>query len=192
MKNEHYYLYMIQFSDGRFYIGSRKSECEPEKDTGYMGSPVTFKHLWEDPNLIKTKHILKEVNSYSELRRLEPIFIQKAWEKFGSDKCVNRNASPAFHPESSKKGGLECYKLKKGIHGMTREERIRCGSLGGKKSAEIIREKYARECTLLSPEGKLVQFKNIREFSQIHNLDQSNLTKVINRKRVSHKGYRLP
>lgn len=191
MKKEYYYLYMIQFSDGRFYIGCHKSDCEPEKDTAYMGSPVTFKHLWEDPNLTKTKHILKEVDSHSELRRLEPILIRKAWEKFG-DRCVNRNASPAFHPESSKKGGIECYKRKKGIHGMTREERIRCGSLGGKKSAEIIREKYGRECTLLSPEGKLVKFKNIREFSKINNLDQSNLSKVINRKRMSHKGYRLP
>jgi hypothetical protein len=96
---EFYYLYIIQFSDGRYYIGSRKCECKPEDDKKYMGSPKTFKHLWTDPNLTKTKHIIREISSYKEVRRLETILIEAAWKRDGKDVCVNRNSSPRFHPE---------------------------------------------------------------------------------------------
>ena len=72
MTQFYYYLYLIKFNDGRYYIGSRKSKCKPEEDTKYMGSPVTFKELWTDSNFIKKKYIIKEVNSVEELRRIEP------------------------------------------------------------------------------------------------------------------------
>jgi hypothetical protein len=98
MKN-FYYLYIIRFGDGRYYIGSRGCDCRPEDDMEYTGSPITFKHLWTDPNLTKKKYIIKEFSSYDVVRRLETVLIEAAWKRDGKDICVNRNSAPRFHPE---------------------------------------------------------------------------------------------
>ena len=95
---------MIKFCDGRFYIGKRTSKVEPHKDTKYMGSPVTFKYLWEDTSLTKTKHILKICETENEMIDLEVKMIKTGWEKF-PDLILNRNASPAFHKEACSTGG---------------------------------------------------------------------------------------
>ncbi len=130
---------MIKFDDGRFYIGSRKSKQLPEKDTGYWGSPVTFKYLWEDSSLLKTKHILKVCDSHEEMVELEPKYITEAWKKYG-DLCLNRAAGPHIREDVCRKSGLIAVKNKKGIHGCSREERIKwstkAGKLGGRSNAE--------------------------------------------------------
>lgn len=94
----YYYVYLIKFNTGQFYIGSRKSKVTPEDDTKYWGSPVTYKHLWEDVTLEKTKHILKVCPTFDEMSNLEIKLIKEAWNKY-PDECLNRHASPVFHPE---------------------------------------------------------------------------------------------
>jgi hypothetical protein len=54
----YYYLYLIKFEDGRFYIGSRKSKVPAVDDVKYWGSPGKINQpLWE---MKKEKHILFE------------------------------------------------------------------------------------------------------------------------------------
>jgi len=135
-KNKNYYIYMIKFEDGRFYIGCRQSKVPAAEDTKYWGSPVTYKHLWEDASLSKTKHILKVCDSEEQMNELEPQYIKDAWNKY-PNLCLNRNAAPAFHHEISKKaaplGGKKSKELGLGIHAMTIDEK----SLIGKKCAEL-------------------------------------------------------
>jgi hypothetical protein len=139
----YYYLYLIKFEDGQFYIGSRKSKVKPENDTKYWGSPRTFKHLWEDVSLPKTKHILKVCDSFDEMRKLEPKLIKDAWEKF-PEFCLNRCASPIFHPDvcekGGKKGGKKVYESKKGIFALTPEQKSEAGKKGGTKASRIHKE----------------------------------------------------
>jgi len=135
-KNKNYYIYMIKFEDGRFYIGSRQSKVHASKDVKYWGSPVTYKHLWEDASLSKTKHILKVCDSFEEMRDMESEFIKDAWKKYG-DLCLNRNAAPAFHPDISKAaaplGGKKAHEMGVGIHALTHEQLKDTG----KKCAEL-------------------------------------------------------
>ena len=73
----YYYLYLIKFEDGRFYIGSRKSKVPAEEDVNYWGSPgKTIKHLWENK---KEKYILFESTDISiqDLREKEYEMIQE-------------------------------------------------------------------------------------------------------------------
>ena len=130
---------MIKFDDGRFYIGSRKSKQLPEKDTGYWGSPVTFKYLWEDSSLSKIKHILKVCDSHEEMVELEPKYITEAWKKYG-DLCLNRAAGPHIREDVSRKSGLDAFKNKTGVHSFPHEQRVKwaseAGKLGGKVTAE--------------------------------------------------------
>jgi hypothetical protein len=211
MAQFYYYLYLIKFNDGRYYIGSRKSKCKPEDDTQYMGSPVTYKELWTDSNFTKTKYIIKKVDSMEELRRIEPKLIKEAWKKDGKDKCLNRHASPHFHPDVSVKSGKKAYELGIGIHARTPEEMYKHGKklqeLGigifastftftpeqirenASKGGKIIAERTAREFTIVSPTGEVIHGRNLKRFADENNLDASHLRKVINGKNKSSKGY---
>ncbi len=120
----HYYLYLIQFEDGRFYIGSRKSKVPAKDDVKYWGSPgKTIKHLWK---MKKVKHILFETTDISiqDLREKEYKMIQEGWDKFGKDKCINKNAGGLNHLdlEVVKKAGKKCYEQKLGFFAWTPEE----------------------------------------------------------------------
>lgn len=140
----YYYIYIIKFNSGQFYIGSRQSKVEPEKDTKYLGSPKTYKHLWEDNSLEKTKHIIKVCSSFEKMRDLEVKLIKEAWDKY-PDECLNRNAAPVFHPEiyskAGKIGGNISKNNKLGIHALTFEERSKngqiAGKIGGKRCHEL-------------------------------------------------------
>ena len=124
-KNKNYYIYMIKFEDGRFYIGSRQSKVHASKDVKYWGSPVTYKHLWEDASLSKTKHILKVCDSFEEMRDMESEFIKDAWKKY-PNLCLNRNAAGAIHHDISRKaaplGGQKSHEMGVGIHALTHEQ----------------------------------------------------------------------
>tara|TARA_B100001113_G_C20942819_1_gene549525 strand:+ start:65 stop:805 length:741 start_codon:yes stop_codon:yes gene_type:complete len=113
---------MIKFEDGRFYIGSRQSKIPANEDVKYWGSPVTYKHLWEDASLSKTKHILKVCDSFEEMYKLEPKLIKEAWKKY-PDLCLNKNAAGSIHPDI--------------IHRQLTEKEIKERSIIGKKCAEL-------------------------------------------------------
>lgn len=151
-RNKNYYIYMIKFEDGRFYIGCRQSKVPAAEDTKYWGSPVSYKHLWEDASLSKTKHILKVCDSEEQMDELEPQYIKDAWNKY-PNLCLNRNAAPAFPHEIAKKaaplGGKKSKELGLGIHAMTIEEKILNGKRCAKLGLGIHSEKYKN-----SPETK--------------------------------------
>ena len=101
---EYYYVYVITFSNDKFYIGKRTSSVEPENDVNYWGSPVTFKYMWEDSSLQKEKHIIKICDTEKDVIELERNLILYSWRMY-PDLCLNRNASPGFHYECCKLGG---------------------------------------------------------------------------------------
>lgn len=191
---KYYYIYLIKFETGEVYIGSRQSKVPPEQDTTYWGSPITYKHLWEDVNLKKEKFIIKECKSVEELREIEPKLIKAGWEKYG-DKCLNRCAAPIFHPEVHKKagqlGGKKTKELGVGIFGLSKEERSKFGKINGKKAAKISAEKTAKYFLLKSPTGEIVSGKNIRKFCRENELDHRSIFNVMNGVRKSHKGWSL-
>lgn len=184
---KYYYLYLIKFETGEVYVGSRSSKVRPEDDVNYWGSPVTYEHWWKDSNRKKKKYVIKECSDPKELREIEPKLIKAAWEKYG-DKCLNRNAAPVFHPEVCSKNGKRAKELGLGIHGLSKEERIRNGKLGAKKIAE----KYSRIFTIKSPNGNIITTKNLSKFCRENNLDIRHVSHVLKQERKSHKGWTLP
>ena len=139
----YYYLYLIKFEDGRFYIGSRKSKVPANEDVNYWGSPGKInKHLWE---MQKEKHILLESTDISlqDLRKKEYEMIRKGWEKFGKDNCVNKNAgglnsiTDGVRKKCAKVGGERIKELGIGIHALTSEEKSEVGKIGGERSKEL-------------------------------------------------------
>lgn len=101
----YYYIYQVNFSDGTYYIGSRKSCVSPELDTSYWGSPVTHKLKWKDQDLIKEKIIIKSgFKSYESMRLFEIELIKSAW-KIDRVNNLNENCGGSFSEQSCKLGG---------------------------------------------------------------------------------------
>jgi hypothetical protein len=87
--SEYHYVYSINFESGHVYYGLRtcKHPITPEKDTDYVGSPVTFKKFWK--NKFK-KNILATFSTREKATELEVILIKRQW---GLDKNKSLNAS---------------------------------------------------------------------------------------------------
>ncbi len=164
---KHYYIYMIKFEDGRFYIGSRQSKVPANEDVKYWGSPVTYKHLWEDTSLSKTKHILKVCDSFEEMRDMESEFIKDAWKKY-ADLCLNRASTPIFHPDISKAaaplGGKKSLEMGVGIHALTHEQRSEYGKQKFIKNSKLIEvaKETGKKCAELGLGVHAESFKPIR------------------------------
>jgi hypothetical protein len=60
------------------------------------------------------------------------------------------------------------------------------------RDAELEFTGGAANYKLLSPEGLLVEFKNLSDHCLLNDLDKSHIVKVLNGKRSQHKGWRLP
>ena len=158
----YYYLYLIKFEDGRFYIGSRKSKVSAKDDVKYWGSPgKTIRHLWE---MKKEKHILFESTNISlqNLREKEYEMIKEGWKKFGKDKCINKNANGFDYMDdevlknAGKKTGYLTKKNKTGIHGLTPQERTKFG----KESYELNKQRNTGLFSLSEEEKFEVSSKN--------------------------------
>ena len=177
---KYYYIYMIKFFNGKFYIGKRISKVEPINDVMYWGSPITFKYLWEDNKLEKEKIILKICKNVEEMDYLETKFIKLAWKKF-PDLNLNRHASPGFHREARVRGGKTSYMRRLGFHAIPINER---------KGYD--RAKYQKEFILKSPKGEIIKGKNVRKFCLENNLNRGCISLVLKGKRKSHKGWTSP
>ena len=178
----YYYLYLIKFEDGRFYIGSRKSRVPAKDDVRYWGSPgKSIEHLWE---MKKEKYILFESTdiSYKDLTDKEKIFIREGWEKFGKDKCINKNVGGSIDPELLSKVGKENYKNGiGGIANLTIEQR----RLGQRRAAAT----KSVEFQVRDPNGKIHTGKGIYPFAKKHGLNGGNLWELVRGRYDSYKGW---
>ena len=204
----YYYLYLIKFDDGRFYIGSRKSKVPAEEDVNYWGSPgKTTKHLWE---MRKEKHILFESTDISiqDLREKEYKMIQEGWKKFGKDKCINKNAGGLNHldAEICRKSGKKAYEQKKGFFAWSSEkwsnemkkqwhsnenargfmswdeERV-------KEFREEQRKKKCKTYEFFDPDGNKVIVDDLPTFCEKNNLSHSSMWAVATGKGIQHQGW---
>ncbi len=186
------YTYKITFEEvPYYYYGWHKEKRFNEE---YWGTPYTHKWCWE---FYTPKKQILEVFEYSdegylkaqkiESRLIKPFMNTDSW-------CLNANCSGIISMEAMIKGGRrsgkisgkKSYELGLGVHGLTKEEKVENGKMGGK----ITGEKLAKEFTLVSPTGEVISGRNICQFCREYNLNQSHLSEVINGKRNSHKGYR--
>jgi hypothetical protein len=168
----YYYLYMITFEDGRFYIGSRKSKVPAVEDIHYFGSPgKVIEHLWE---MKKEKHILFESTdiSYKDLTDKEKVFIREGWKKFGKEKCVNKNVGGNIDPELISKVAKERYASgKTALANLTYEER-----LANQLKAAVTK---SVEFQVRDPNGKIHTAKGIYPFAKKHGLNGGNFWGLI-------------
>lgn len=203
-----YYLYIIKFEDGRFYIGSRKSKVPSSEDVNYWGSPgKTIKHLWE---MKKEKHIFFESMDISlqDLREKEYDMIKEGWRKYGRDICVNKNAGGLNHLdlEVVKKSGKKCRDQKIGIHGWSLEkwssemkkqwhsnENARgFMSWDEEKIREFREEQRKKKCKtyeFFDPDGNKVIVDDLPAFCKKNNLSYSSMRQVINGHMIITQGW---
>jgi hypothetical protein len=178
----YYYLYLIKFEDGRFYIGSRKSKVPASEDVNYWGSPgKVIKHLWE---MKKEKNILFESTdiSYKDLTDKEKIFIKEGWEKFGKDKCVNKNIGGNIDPKVLSKVAKERYADGRNVlANLSYEQRV-ANQLKGAVTKSV-------EFRVRDPNGKIHTAKGIYPFAKKHGLNGANLWEVVRGKYDSYKGW---
>ena len=204
----YYYLYIIKFEDGKFYIGSRKSKVPAKDDVKYWGSPgKTIKHLWE---MKKEKHVLFESTDISiqDLREKEYKMIQEGWEKFGKDKCINKNAGGLNHLdlEVLKKSGEKCRDQKLGIFGCTPEEwsknskekwhsnKNARGFMSWdeeqvKEFRENQRKKKCKTYEFFDLDGNKVIVDDLPAFCKKNNLSRYSMWEVASGKQVQHQGW---
>jgi len=90
--------------------------------------------------------------------------------------------------EVGHKTGLYAYENKLGIFSLSEEEIIKIR----RKSAEYAAEKLSKPFRLLSPSGEIEEGINISKFCRENDLDRGHISSVLNGKRKSHKGYKLP
>lgn len=204
----YYYLYLIKFEDGRFYIGSRKSKVPSSEDVNYWGSPgKTIKHLWE---MKKEKHVLFESTNISlqDLREREYKMIQEGWKKFGKDKCINKNAGGLNHLdlEVVKKAGEKCRDQKIGIFGWTPEEWSKNSkekwhsnknargfmSWDEERIRDFREEQRKKKCKIykfFDPDGNEVIVDDLPAFCKKNNLCRSTMGQVADGKYIQHRGW---
>jgi len=168
----YYYLYLIKFEDGRFYIGSRKSKVPASEDVDYWGSPgKIIKHLWE---MKKEKHIIFESTDicYKNLTDKEKIFIMKGWEKFGKDKCVNKNIGGNIDPKVLSKVAKERYADgRNALANLPYEQRV-----ANQLKAAVTK---SVEFRVRDPNGKIHTAKGIYPFAKKHGLHGGNFWALI-------------
>ena len=168
----YYYLYMIKFETGQFYIGSRKSKIPAKEDIDYWGSPGKINEpLWE---LEKEKHILFESTdiSYKELTNKEKVFIGEAWKKYGKEKCINKHIGGNIDPKFLSKMAKERYADGIGsIANLTPKQR----KIAHKNSAIS----KSIDFQVKDPNGKIYTAKGIYPFAKKHGLHGGNFWHLI-------------
>jgi hypothetical protein len=96
--------------------------------------------------------------------------------------------------ENAKRGGIitgkKSMELGIGIHKLTKDQRIENGKIYGKLGGQVIAEKKSRDFSLISPEGEIINAKNLTKFCRDNNLRRSNIQAVLRGERNHHKGWR--
>ena len=107
--NKHIYLYRVTLTmkdaEKYYYVGIRSCKCEPEDDTEYLGSPKTYKHMWDLAETIKKDIIIilpHNKENHENLSAKELKLIKEAHTRYGlkgkddGGKCLNAGMFPYF------------------------------------------------------------------------------------------------
>jgi hypothetical protein len=183
------YLYKITFEEVPYYYYGVKKEKYFNQE--YWGTPITHKWCWE---LYTPKKQILEIFPYTDDGWIEAQKIEGRLIKpfFNTDKwCLNENCGGKISLDIRRKTGGVCgkkmYKEKKGIHSQTREERCEFG----KKLGEWNKENTTKEFSVISPEGVIMNEKNVREFCKRENLNRRNFIHLLNGNWKQYKGWKL-
>lgn len=130
------YLYKITFEEvPYYYYGVHK---EKKFNEYYMGSPYTHKWCW---NFYTPKKQILQFFDFTDEGWLEANKIEQRIIKsfYSTDKwCLNENCGGVISLKLKSKIGKKIYKLKLGIHGLSKNERIKnakkAGIIGGTKT----------------------------------------------------------
>ena len=128
---EYYYTYYSYEEWGRGYFGSRKCYCLPEEDVRYFGSSrdKTFRPT--------QKIILRDDYATREEAYVDEIILQQYYKVAENPHFANRayQTSTKFYVprkhaiETGRKGGSKSKELGVGVHGLTKEQRIKNGKM---------------------------------------------------------------
>jgi hypothetical protein len=100
-----YYIYIIIFVDGFFYIGSKKGKTDNPLTDGYFGSPVAHFEKWK--LTMYYKKIISTNLTREEANELEKKLIRESWN---DPKCLNENCGGIISRQSCSKGGVTTHK----------------------------------------------------------------------------------
>lgn len=162
-----HYIYKIEFETGHVYFGVRSCKKEPYKDS-YFGSPVKYKHFWQEHKFKKT--ILKTYKDEDHNQALddERFLINWQWNSTPEGKALSLNAGITY-----------CS-----LYGQTRI--LTPGLIEGRRK---IKEKQCISFFLISPECKFYSGKNLREFCHLNNLHYKTIHSVAIGKVTTWKGW---
>jgi hypothetical protein len=160
----------------------------------------------------KEKHILFESSDISiqDLREKEYKMIQEGWEKFGKNKCINKNAGGLNHLDTEvlKKTGRRCKDQKLGIFGWTPEEwskkmkekwhsnKNARGFMSWdeeriKEFREEQRKKRCKTYEFFDPNGNKAVIDDLPEFCKKNNLSYHSMNQVADGKYIQHQGWSI-
>lgn len=186
------YIYLIQFEnvEEQYYIGCRKSKYPFDQDTEYMGSPGKVnKKLW-DSDVPRKKTLLRQWGkgeiTYADLLNRESEIIEKAWERDGKERCLNKQAYAKIDPEFiSIQKKQEYAEGIGGIANLTEEQLA-----AGRYKANFLTK--AVKFVVQDPEGNVhhCEHGGIYPFAKQHNLPGASLHHLIHGEIAQCRGWR--
>jgi len=144
---EYHYTYYSYEEYGRGYIGSRTCKCLPKEDVEYFGSfadktfKPTQKIILKDDYAIREDADIDEVllHDYFEVD-INPHFANRARQTSTKFRVPKEKAIELGRKNGKihgKKGGQKTHKLKIGLHGISKEQRVEFSRKGGNKNKEL-------------------------------------------------------
>lgn len=201
---------ITNIKNGKIYIGSAKRFRE--RASGHTSSLRKNKHQNKHLQASWNKHgkdaflfeVLEVVRGDKLARTTrEEFYIQKEIQSDNWENCYNFQKKPTCKPVKNKTSHVPWNKGKKGLlkHDKISKELISEASVEcwsneewRQKTVKAIKkaaQKRAKTYLFISPSGKQVQIKNLKEFcrTQHPELDDRLLNEVNQEKRISHKGW---
>jgi hypothetical protein len=157
-----YYLYEIRNNlNGKIYVGVHKTN---DMNDGYMGSGKVIRRAIEKYGVENfTKTVLEEFGTAEEMFAKEKEVVNDEFllredvynlrrGGFGGFEFINKNGLNLFenlsaesqqkHRESGRRSAIRLRDSKRGIHGLSAEDRVKNSKKGIKKLHEVMLEKH--------------------------------------------------
>jgi hypothetical protein len=178
------YVYKITFLEiPHYYYGVHK---EKKFNEFYLGSPVTYKDLWEFYTPIKTYIEFFDFTDegYIIARHYENSLIEPVYTT--DPLCLNRNCGGVISLEINRITGIKNYKEKKGIHAQTIDEKRKLGEQTYKKGKGFFSFTPEQKSEVSRKNGK----KTYEEKKGIHAMtfeERSEISKITVKKLMEDK-----